>query len=100
VDSIVKSIFEERLKNEQFDPHNSQNIVEELTKLIRYRVKTELNIPRYKLAIQVVLGSMEGQAVKVASKCLWDPKFDNYASVSYKNESLYCVGMVFGCYHE
>ena len=48
----------------------------------------------------MVLGSLEGQAIKVVSKCLWDPNFDNYASVSYKNETLYCVGMVFGCYHE
>ncbi len=44
-----------------------------------------MNIPRYKLAIQVVLGSVAGQAVKVVSKCLWDPNFDNFSSVSYSN---------------
>ena len=33
----------------------------------------------------MVLGSVEGHAVKVVSKCLWDPNFDNYASVSYQN---------------
>ncbi len=37
---IVKSIFEERLANEIFDPNNSPNLVEELTKIIRLRVKT------------------------------------------------------------
>ena len=31
------------------------------------------------------MGSVEGHAVKVVSKCLWDPNFDNYASVSYQN---------------
>jgi len=45
-------------------------------------------MPRYKLAIQVVLGSVAGHAVKVVSKCLWDPNFDNYASVSYSNVAL------------
>jgi hypothetical protein len=45
-------------------------------------------MPRYKLAIQVVLGSVAGHAVKVVSKCLWDPNFDNYASVSYNNVAL------------
>ncbi len=52
------------------------------------------------------MGSLAGHAIKVVSKCLWDPNYDNYASVSYNNvkfnikETLYCVGMVFGCYHE
>jgi hypothetical protein len=36
----VKSIFEERLANENFDPNNSPILVEELTKIIRLRVKT------------------------------------------------------------
>lgn len=40
VNGIVKSIFEERLANEVFDPNNSPNLVEELTKIIRLRVKT------------------------------------------------------------
>ena len=40
VSAIVKSIFEERLAKEVFDPNTSPNIVEELTKIIRLRVKT------------------------------------------------------------
>lgn len=51
VSAIVQSILQERLANEVFDPNNSPNLVEELTKIIRLRVKTELNMPRYKLAV-------------------------------------------------
>jgi hypothetical protein len=40
VNAIVKSIFEERLGNEVFDCNNAPNVVEELTKIIRLRVKT------------------------------------------------------------
>ena len=38
--AIIKSVFEERLAKEVFDPNTSPNIVEELTKIIRLRVKT------------------------------------------------------------
>jgi len=42
-------------------------------------------MPRYKIAIKVVLGEIKGQGVRVASKCLWDVAFDNYATYSYTN---------------
>ena len=40
VTAIIKSVFEERLAKEVFDRNTSPNIVEELTKIIRLRVKT------------------------------------------------------------
>ncbi len=40
VNAIIKSIFEERMANEVFDANNAPNLVEELTKIIRLRVKT------------------------------------------------------------
>ena len=43
--------MEERLAKEVFDPNTSPNIVEELTKIIRLRVKTGMvNINRIKYA--------------------------------------------------
>ncbi len=45
-------------------------------------------MPRFKLAFQVVLGEIKGQGVRVASKCLWDPEFDNWASASFTNVIL------------
>ena len=46
-------------------------------------------MPRYKIAIKVVLGEIKGEGVRVTSKCLWDVQFDNYASYSYANVILY-----------
>ena len=40
---------------------------------------------RYKLAIQVLVGENKGQGLRVTSKCLWDPQFDNSASYTYTN---------------
>mmetsp|Transcript_111152 Transcript_111152/g.309003 ORF Transcript_111152/g.309003 Transcript_111152/m.309003 type:complete len:134 (+) Transcript_111152:174-575(+) len=71
----------------------------EIAEEIKRRVKA-MDIPRYKVVVQVTIGEMKQQGVRVASRCLWDTDSDNYASFSYKNESLWCVAMVFGCYTE
>lgn len=45
----------------------------------------ELKMPRYKLGVQVILGELKGQGFRLASKSLWDPKFDNWASYTFTN---------------
>jgi hypothetical protein len=57
-------------------------------------------MPRYKLGIQVILGELKGQGLRVASKSLWDPKFDNWVSHTFTNETIYCTAIVFGIYFE
>ena len=47
-----------------------------------------------------MLGEVKGQGAYIASRCLWDTDTDNYAAFSMKNESLFCVIMVFGLYLE
>ena len=42
-------------------------------------------MPRYKLVVQVVIGEIKGQGLRVMSKCLWDDQFDNYATYTYKD---------------
>lgn len=38
--------------------------------------------------MQVTIGEMKSQGVRVASRCLWDTDSDNYASYSFKNVSV------------
>ena len=57
-------------------------------------------MPRYKLGIQVILGELKSQGMRVASKSLWDPNFDNWTSYTFTNENMFCTGMVFGIYFE
>ena len=45
----------------------------------------ELKYARYKFVVQVILGENKSQGVRVASRCLWDPETDNYATFSFKN---------------
>ena len=71
----------------------------ELADVIKERVKN-LGYSRYKLIVQVTVGEKTGQALRLASRCLWDTTTDNFASDFYENASVYCVGMVFGLYYE
>lgn len=69
-----------------------------MVKFFVSRVVTYSN--RYKIVVQVTIGQMKDQGVRVASRCLWDTATDNYTSVQFKNQSLWCSAMVFGVYTE
>ena len=88
VEREMKTILQDKLKDITYDPKQVQQINNELCNAILEKVKT-MKYPRYKFVVQVMITSASGQCIRVASRCLWDPHQDNYASVSYKNVS-YC----------
>jgi hypothetical protein len=51
----------------------------ELSDAIKAEIKATTS-ERYKIAVQVHIGAMEGQGLFAASRCLWDEKSDNYVS--------------------
>lgn len=72
----------------------------ELSERIKDDVKQKLKLPRRKLVSFVTIGSQKGQGARVASRCVWNEKADRYASSSYKNSTLFAVGMVFAVFLE
>ena len=60
--------------------------------------KASLDIPRHKIVVQVTIGQMKDQGVKIASRCLWDPATDNYVAVSFQNQHSWACATVFGLY--
>ena len=76
--------------------------VEELSKdiadKIKEKCKEELNLPRYKLIVQVTIGQKKDQGARVTSRCLWDTSTDRYASTSYQNAHVWVSVLVFGMY--
>jgi hypothetical protein len=91
--------MERQLRSAVFDDATCKVMALELCSEIKERVKA-LNLPRYKVVLQSVLGEVKGQGAYIASRCLWDTDTDNYAAFSMKNASLFCVIMVFGLYLE
>jgi hypothetical protein len=53
---------------------------------------------RFKVVVQTTVGQMRDQGIRIASRCLWDPTTDNYASCSYSNETLFCSALIFALY--
>ena len=96
---IIEQVIEENLKDREYNPEEAQKQAEHIVNSIRSGVK-QLNVPCYKIIVQSVIGQVDGQGVRIASKCLWDEMNDNYASWTYKNHSLFCTGIVFGIYYE
>merc|ERR1712014_141155 len=95
----IEKVMNEYLKEKEYDAADAKMWTLDLSNEIKAAVKT-LNIPRYKIIVQVVIGEQASQGIRVASKCLWDTSSDNWASYTYENPSLFAVGMVFGCYYE
>lgn len=99
VQDVIKEVITKKLDGLEYESAKCKILAQELATEIKARVK-ELEWKRYKLAVQSVIGEVKSQGCAVASRCLWDTETDNYASFSYKNETLFCVVMVFGLYLE
>ena len=99
VRELLEQIVEHHLKDKEYDHAHAKTLAEKIADEIKSAVKG-LSIPSYKIVVQTVIGQVQGQGVRVASKCLWDDINDNYASFTYQNTSLFCTGIVFGIYYE
>lgn len=50
-----------------------------------FDIGPEMNLPRYKYVVQVVIGEQRGEGVRMGSRCFWDSETDNVASETYVN---------------
>ncbi|CAG9326612.1 unnamed protein product [Blepharisma stoltei] len=99
VKRIVNDVLQDKLEGKSYDNATAQQLALEISNIVKIRCKN-LRMPRYKLIVQTFIGENMGQGLRVASKCLWNAKFDNYASHSYQSGNIFAVVIVFGSYYE
>ncbi|KAI8509210.1 Tctex-1 [Branchiostoma belcheri] len=99
VEAVMNMVLQQYLENEKYDPATSPNLTTILADVVKNRVK-ELNFPRYKIVSHVCIGQTDNNDVELASRCLWDQDKDNFATVTYRNDSLFAVATVYGVYFE
>lgn len=99
VKKIIESVLESQLREETYDPKSCKQMVLTLSEIIKSRVK-DLNYQSYKLVCVVTIGELKDQGFRMGSRCCWDPKWDSYATGSFKNKSLFAIGSVWGVYYE
>ena len=112
----------------RYNPELTAQWTREISDEIKNRLKNDLELPRYKFVVQVVVGEQRGEGVRMGVRCFWDADTDNYAEESFRNvradalhralllnffsltrlftlhlffcsqDSLFCVATVFGSY--
>eukprot|EP00922_Rhytidocystis_sp_ex-Travisia-forbesii_P035904 GHVS01053287.1.p1 GENE.GHVS01053287.1~~GHVS01053287.1.p1 ORF type:complete len:118 (+),score=22.29 GHVS01053287.1:409-762(+) len=97
VKEILRNVLETKLEKAQYHGDNTALLSKHVAEEIKDRLK-ELNLPRYKLAVQVIISEHRGQGARVGCRTFWDTTTDVLAFETYKNESLFCVAIASGIY--
>ena len=64
---------------------------------IRSRLK-DMDLPRYKYMVQVVLGEQRGEGVRVGCRTLWDADTDSFATATFTSDELFCSATAYAMY--
>ena len=95
----VESILHDNLKDVKYDSKQCANLCRDLSQMIRNRIK-DLGFVRYRIISNVIIGQCLEQGLEFASRCVWDDKVDNHASVTYKNHSIFAIALIHGVFFE
>jgi hypothetical protein len=87
VKTEIKKLVDEELANFTYDQNGASKKANDLAILIRKLLKQgtgDARMKRYKLLVQVVIGELKGQGIRIMSQCLWDEKLDNYTDCTFQ----------------
>ncbi|NXA51259.1 TC1D4 protein, partial [Nothocercus julius] len=99
VQRVLEAALAGALGDTVYGGQSGAQLAHGLAELLRGRAK-EVVPPRYKLVCNVVLGQRGQQSLLVASRALWDPQSDSFASATFSNATLFAVVTVHGLYFE
>ncbi|XP_059151570.1 dynein light chain Tctex-type 5-like [Physella acuta] len=97
---VMREVLESYLSAERYSTDICGNIVQQISDVIKGRVKDLGFSPRYKFVCVVTIGQNRQQGVAVASRSVWNPETDNFATASYKSGDLFAVANIFATYFE
>ena len=100
VKTVCQDVLTATLDNvKTYDANDMARLALKLTATVKQAVK-ELNFPRYKFVVQVLVGENRNQGFQIASRCVWNDKLDSFACAEYKSDILCAVVIVHGIYYE
>lgn len=99
VEKMVRDILENRLRRFKYSPEYCKSMATDLVAIIKAKVKA-MDFERYKIVCNVMLAEKQDQGVHISSRCIWNLDTDNYATVSYSNQTVTAVVLVHGLYFE
>jgi len=95
---IADKVIAEELDCVVYDDADAKAWSLNISDKIREKVTESLGKTRFKVVVQTTIGQLRDQGIRIASRCLWDPNTDNYASCNYSNPTLFCTVLVFALY--
>uniref|UniRef100_A0A915JG47 Tctex1 domain-containing protein 2 n=1 Tax=Romanomermis culicivorax TaxID=13658 RepID=A0A915JG47_ROMCU len=95
---IIKNILTEELVDKDYDSKTANDLAINLSKIIKAKLK-ELDLPRYKFLVNVLLCEQKGAGMRCLSKCFWDSDTDGHCSEIFMNDSLICVASIYAVYY-
>ena len=96
---IISNVLSTNLSDQTYRGREVSSMVKFISSSIIGRVKL-INIPRYKIVCNVILGQNNGQGCLMATRCMLDESIDSYACETFKNNSLFAIGIVHAMYYE
>lgn len=98
VKKIIQEVLESFLRDKTYK-NNCVDILKQLADIVKNEVKDAVG-SRYKIICWLSLADRSSQSIQAGSKCLWDPKTDNFISESFTVNNLFVHVTVFASYYE
>lgn len=96
---IIEETLEEKLNEVEYSSETCKGMAAELSELIKERIKA-MKLPRYKIVAIVQIGQRLKQGIRIGSRCIWNTKFDSFATGEFSNSSLFAVATAYVVYLE
>jgi hypothetical protein len=96
---VATSVIETAISGYKYDPNQGKQFSLALAERIRGQIK-QLPFQRYKIVVQVSIGQKKGQDLRVASRCMWDLKWDRHLTISKETSDAYVTVTIFLVYTE
>jgi hypothetical protein len=95
----ILEVLVEKMKDETYNPATVNELVKDVSRSVHQLMKN-FQLPRYKILIQTVIAQRYEQLLRIASRCLWDPKTDNMITVNYETKDMIAIVTVYAVYFE
>lgn len=98
-ESVIHEVLQEKLKGKVYAVDQVTALTKEISEAVKAQLLKELDIPRYKVIVQVVICEQKGEGVNMGCRCLWDPDSDSMAVGQFSNDTIFCSATAFAIYH-
>jgi len=98
--NIIREVLHKYLDDKIYNQDECTILSTKIADEIKALVKKSLKSNRYKIVSYVVIGQTDQATINLASRCIWNDKFDTRAEGTFKSSTLYAVAMVYGLYLE